>query len=112
MKEYWDAISGNLFMKGILLAVFGGFVRVAIHFKGKKIRLYEIFTGMLAASFVGVLIMHLIEYYKIDQAMAGFLAGGAGFMHSEMISLLRENHSWFGKSFRKLFSEKDENGKS
>lgn len=113
IEDIWKLISGDLFVKGVSIAIFGGFVRVAIQFKGQKVKLYEIFCGVLAASFVGVLIMHIAEYTKIEQALAKILAGISGFLHTEMIAVLKELHpSLVKKVMKKIGLEKEENGKS
>lgn len=110
IEDIWKLISGDLFVKGVSIAIFGGFVRVAMQFKGQKIKLYEIFCGVLAASFVGVLIMHIAEYTKMEQALAKILAGTSGFLHTEMIGILKSMHPALRKKLMKILRLED--GKS
>lgn len=108
LKELIVLVDGSLFIKGLSFAVFGGFVRVSVLFKGKKIQVYAIFCGILAASFIGAICMHLVEHFKLEQAMAKVISGVAGFLYPEMLSFLKSLYPFLqNKILKKLRLDND-----
>lgn len=74
----------NEYLKGVGFALFGGFVRIYCYPKG-SLNVKKITTGLLAASFVGIVFMECIQYYNINHKAVGLLTVLAGFLHKEMI---------------------------
>lgn len=89
LKELIVFVEGSLFIKGLSFAIFGGFVRISVLHKGKKVQVYDIFCGVLAAAFIGSVCMHLTEHFKLEQALAKVISGVTGFLYPEMLSFLK-----------------------
>lgn len=105
MKNLIQYIDATL-LKAITYAVFGGFARIYIRHKGKKLKLRTIFSGMLGASFVGCVLFEAIKYYDINEKAIGLLTLLSGFLHPEMIDY---STRLFMKKIMKSENENDTN---
>jgi hypothetical protein len=97
MLEFIEWLQSSDYIKGIAFAIFGGFVRVFVTTKG-RLRFKTIFSGMLAASFVGIVGIELINYYNLNKSIIGLVNALAGYCHKEMINLVTNR---FLAKFRK-----------
>jgi len=87
MLDLVNWLQENDYAKGLGFAVFGGFVRIFTGNK-KRLRAKMVLSGMLTATFVGIVGIELIQYYKLDRRLIGLTNILFGYCHEEMVAII------------------------
>lgn len=89
MDEYIKHVLHSAGFKGIAYSIFGGFVRIFIAHKKDRINFKMLFGGMLAASFVGLVTVEILDFYTEYSRLLGVVTALAGFCYPEVLNLLK-----------------------
>ena len=81
MRSFWD------YLVGIGITIFGRLASILSKKDVKALRPFNLVCELIIASFIGAMVMYLLDWKGIVGPLSGLICGGAGWAGASLIEL-------------------------